>query len=124
MQTPKAAILYDFLQVQGGAEAVTLDLCRAFAHLDLVCSFMNDKAFPELPLPAERLHSLTGATSVQGWQTLKSCLAFTHKTAFLREYQTLIFSGSIFTTAIRRRGLCMTLKNTTCTIFLSGNGRC
>ncbi|GAA0353760.1 glycosyltransferase [Bowmanella denitrificans] len=94
MQKAKAAILYDFLQVKGGAEAVTLDLCRHFSHLDLVTAFVNRKVFTESPLSAERLHTLTSQTELQGWQTLKSCLAFQHRTGFLKEYDTLIFSGS------------------------------
>lgn len=94
MANNKAAILYDFLQVKGGAEAVTLDLCQHFPHLDLVTAFVNNKVFSEPLLSAERLHTLTSQTELPGWQTLKSCLAFQQRTASLQKYDTLIFSGS------------------------------
>lgn len=90
----KTAILYDFLQVQGGAEAVTLDLCHHFPQLDLITAFINPAAFPEPPLPTQRIRALTTPTALQGWQTIKSCKAFTTNTQWLGDYHSLIFSGS------------------------------
>lgn len=93
MNTASTAFLYDFLQVQGGAEAVTLGLCERFPELRFVTAFVNSAAFSEVPLSADRLTTLTSATTVQGWQTIKTSHAFRSKTEFLRDFETLIFSG-------------------------------
>lgn len=90
----RSAILYDFIQVQGGAEAVTLDLYHRFHELDLIVAFVNFKAFPELLLEPNLPNTLTSPTQILGWQTVKSCLAFEQKTSFLKKYRNLVFSGS------------------------------
>lgn len=88
------AILYDFLQVKGGAEAVTLGVCEHFKQMDLVTAFVNSTVFTSAPLTPERLHTLTTQTELPGWQTLKSCYSFLHRSQFLARYEQLIFSGS------------------------------
>lgn len=93
MKPASAAFLYDFLQVQGGAEAVTLSLCERFPELRLVTAFVNPVTFSEAPLSAERLTTLTSATTIQGWQAIKTSHAFRSKTEFLGDLETLIFSG-------------------------------
>lgn len=95
------AILYDFLQVRGGAEAVTLGLCHHFQNLDLVTGFVNPSAFPSVPIESRRLKTLTRPTSLAGWQTLKTCFAFEHNASWLKDYDTLIFSGSNAPLAIK-----------------------
>ncbi len=91
----KSAVLYDYMQVKGGAESVTLTLCNEIPDMDLVTAFMAPEAFPEAPIAQERIKTLTSPTTRPGWQVLKSALAFEHKTQFLKDYETLIFSGSV-----------------------------
>ena len=62
--------------------------------MDLVTAFVNDDVFKTLPLSADRIKVLTSKTNLPGWQTLKSCQAFIAKTAFLKQYDKIIFSGS------------------------------
>ena len=97
----KSAILYDYLQVKGGAESVTLALCNEMPELDLVTAFTSPDAFPEMPVAEERMKTLISPTTRPGWQVFKSALAFEHKTRFLRDYQTLIFSGSVAPLAVK-----------------------
>ena len=97
----KSAVLYDYMQVKGGAESVTLTLCNEIPHIDLVTAFMSPEAFPEAPIAEERIKTLVSPTTRPGWQVLKSALAFEHKTQFLTDYETLIFSGSIAPLAVK-----------------------
>ena len=89
------------MQVKGGAESVTLTLCNEMPDMDLVTAFMAPEAFPEAPIPEERIKTLVSPTTRPGWQVLKSALAFEHKTRFLKDYETLIFSGSVAPLAIK-----------------------
>ena len=96
-----SAILYDYMQVKGGAESVTLTLCNEIPHMDLVTAFMSPEAFPEAPIEEERIKTLVSPTTRPGWLVLKSALAFEHKTQFLEDYETLIFSGSVAPLAVK-----------------------
>ncbi|XOV79211.1 MAG: glycosyltransferase [Aestuariibacter sp.] len=90
----KSVVLYDFLQVKGGAEAVTLDLCRHFKHMDLIAGWINRDCFPELGEIENRSRFLAQPTSIQGWQTIKCARAFLQKCPNLSSYENVIFSGS------------------------------
>ena len=104
----KSAVLYDFMQVPGGAERVTLALCEHFESMDLVTAFVDPTAFPEPPLHTSRLKALTSSTSIAGWHLLKSARAFERKTDFLKDYDSLIFSGSVAPLAIKNSGAAKT----------------
>ena len=97
----KSAVLYDYMQVKGGAESVTLTLCNEIPDMDLVTAFMAPEAFPEAPIAEERIKTLISPTTRPGWQVLKSALAFERKTHFLKDYETLIFSGSVAPLAVK-----------------------
>jgi glycosyltransferase involved in cell wall biosynthesis len=97
----KSAVLYDYMQVKGGAESVTLTLCNEIPDMDLVTAFMSPEAFPKGPIVEERIKTLISPTTRPGLQVLKSALAFEHKTKFLRDYETLIFSGSVAPLAVK-----------------------
>lgn len=90
----KTALIYDFLQVNGGAEAVTLDLFNHFNNLDLIISWKNEQCFSKLELDVKRSHVLSSATNITGWQTIKSALSFRYKCPDLSDYSTVIYSGS------------------------------
>lgn len=90
----KNVVLYDFLQVKGGAEAVTLDLYNHFSNLDLIVSWINQDNFSNADLDPNRVYSLSNNTDLLGWQTIKSALLFKHRCPDLSQYETAIFSGS------------------------------
>lgn len=97
----KSVVLYDYMQVKGGAESVTLALCHEVPDMDLVTAFMDPKAFPHAPIAAERIKTLVSPTTRRGWQVFKSALAFEYKSQFLKGYETLIFSGSVAPLAVK-----------------------
>jgi glycosyltransferase involved in cell wall biosynthesis len=88
----KGIILYDFLQVKGGAEQVSLTLVNNLPNSSLCVGFINAEIFPSKMLG--NYCQLTSPTKVIGWQTLKTLFVFTHRTKFLAEYDWVILSGS------------------------------
>ncbi len=80
---------------------MTLMLCNEIPEIDLVTAFMSREAFPKAPISDERIKTLIPPTTRPGWQVLKSAIAFEHKTQFVKDYETLIFSGSVAPLAIK-----------------------
>ena len=99
--SPNAAFLYDFLQVPGGAEQVALHVHRTFDEIDLTFGFIDRCSFPEGSLTHSRIQALTSASTVPGWQGIKTMSAFERKSAFLQNYQTVIYSGVYAPVAIK-----------------------
>lgn len=95
----KQLILYDFLLVRGGAEAVTLLLYKHFKSLEIGTSFINSNAFTEEDFQSGKVTTLCEPTYVLGWQTIKTAFAFWFKKARFLAYKRIIFSGSYSTFA-------------------------
>ena len=91
----RAALLYDFFLVKGGAESLSLTLCQAQPRLDLCIGFIDKDCFDK-PLPIEgQVTELTSVTKVLGWQSIKVSSAFeSQSVAFIKSYDRVIFSGS------------------------------
>ena len=100
----KTAILYDFLQVRGGAEAVSIDLCKHFQFMDLIVGWVNQHNFSESPIEPERIIQLTKSTDLQGWQTIKCAQAFINMKLDLSCYESVVYSGSNAPMAILNGG--------------------
>lgn len=96
-------LLYDFLQVRGGAEALSVQLCEGVEQLDLAVAFVERKNFKINPIADERLRELTSSTQVLGWQTLKSLYVFERRCGFIKDYEKVIFSGSSAPVAVKHR---------------------
>lgn len=89
----RSIILYDFLLVKGGAEAVTLDLCEHLPDLDLGVAFTDQNKFTQAPIAQSRYKTLGGYTAIVGWQILKAAWLFRYKASWLNGYDKVIFSG-------------------------------
>lgn len=97
-------ILYDFLLVKGGAEAVTLALCEQMPQLDLCVGFVNSSIFSAEDLPSNHLVSLTSTTHIMGWQSIKVTHCFeSAKARCVENYDKVIFSGSNAPMAVKHR---------------------
>ncbi len=90
----KGIVLYDFLMVKGGAERLTMALLRGIPDADLAVAFKNDEIFPDKDISFFNFYQLTKATSIIGWQSLKSIWAFKRKTQFIFQYDWVIYSGN------------------------------
>lgn len=97
-------MLYDFLLVKGGAEAMTLDLCQQYPNMDLCVGFVNRDIFDaNTSLPAN-VFELTGMTHLLGWQSIKVANAFSgSKGRMVADYDKVIFSGSNGPVAVKHR---------------------
>lgn len=91
----KCALLYDYLQVNGGAEAVTLDLLRRHQDLSLLTAFVDERMRAHVSSDLlSRIRTLTSASRVPGWYLLKSAWVFEHRSDLSR-YDTVVFSGVV-----------------------------
>lgn len=88
------AILYDSLLVRGGAEVVAMDLSEMFDGSVLCVDFCDQAIQSELSNNAQSPVVLGKHTSNVFFRHLQGIRNFTSKTAFLEQYQTVIFSGT------------------------------
>lgn len=87
------AILYDFLYCPGGAEKTSLTLLEGIPNATLYVDFVNKKNFEHHTLP-EQIVELGSTNTFVMLKTLQGLYNFSRKTAFLKNYQTVIYSGS------------------------------
>lgn len=87
-------ILYDFLSCHGGAESLTLELVRGLPGADLCFGFRRAEAFPDELFQGVRLFELARPTEIAAWRTLQGLYVFRRRTAFLRGYDWVLYSGS------------------------------
>lgn len=87
-------VLYDGLYVPGGAEQVPLALARAF-DADLVCAARDEALFPTHEMPAN-CHTLSRWLPAHpAVRLLHGAWMFRRRTAYLRDYDWAIYSGSV-----------------------------
>lgn len=97
-------MLYDFLLVKGGAEAMTLDLCQQHSDMDLCVGFVNKDIFDDESTMPTNVFELTGITHLLGWQSIKVANAFSSgKGRIVADYDKVIFSGSNGPVAVKHR---------------------
>lgn len=93
----KSVLMYDFLQVKGGAESVTLlmreQLNTAEHSLDIAVGYVNKSIFPHL-VGENGIIEVATETNIMGWQTIKIAAAFWLSRKKFIDYDTAIFSGS------------------------------
>jgi glycosyltransferase involved in cell wall biosynthesis len=88
------AVLYDFLQVRGGAEKVSLSLGRGLGA-EICVMFRNRDAFSDADLAGLYVRELGRPASFAAWRVIKGMSDFRHRTAFLRDgYDWVIYSGT------------------------------
>ena len=90
----KGIVLYDFLLVRGGAERLTLTLLRDLTGVDLCVGFRDPQAFSETDIAGIHTIELGAETALPVWRSLKVMRAFAHQTAFLKDYDWALFSGT------------------------------
>ncbi len=97
----KGIFLYDFLVVKGGAESLAITLLNDLKNYDFCVAYSDPAIFSQNERKQLNLKELTTFTALTGWQSIKSILAFKHKTTFLKDYQTVIYSGIYAPVAIK-----------------------
>jgi len=96
----RGIVLYDFLYCQGGAERLTLELARGLPDADLGFGFRDSAAFPDASLAGIRTFDLEITARFPGGRTLQGMWAFRTRTQFIRNYDWVIYSGSVAPEAV------------------------
>ena len=86
-------ILYDFIEVAGGAEQVSIELANSL-DLPLIVSSVNNSALEFLPALSSELISLSTTTNIPIWKSIKSIQAFKQINTDLLQSNKILFSGS------------------------------
>lgn len=102
----KHFLLYDFMQVAGGAERVTLTLAEAFPELCTVVSRCYTQAAPLLDASPAQVYELRGGWSTCLPRILESLWCFRFRSQCLREADSVLYSGFYAPLAVgqQRRG--------------------
>lgn len=86
-------LLYDFMQVAGGAERVTLTLAESLSDFETVVSRCYEQAKPLLETSSVEILQLSGGWSVFLPRILESIWCFRFRSHFLRNAEIAIYSG-------------------------------
>ena len=96
-------VVYDFLQVAGGAERVTLALAKALPGFEVVVARVSPAAGPLLLGFGGGVRSLGGALSRRLGGVLEAIVCFVVGTRFLSRAQTVVYSGFYAPLAVHRQ---------------------
>lgn len=91
MNRADALVLHDSFAFKGGGERLAEILCRGL-RLDLAFGDYSEQSFDLKTLPG-RCIDLKAKSGIPGWRTLKRFWAFGARTRFLKNYETVIYSG-------------------------------
>ena len=91
MNRCKTIVLHDSFAFKGGGERLIKSLCQGL-QLDLAFGEQKDQGF-DLGALAGNLIDLNIRSHLWGWRTVKRFYGFRYKTRFLKNYQTVIYSG-------------------------------
>ncbi|MCN4144472.1 MAG: glycosyltransferase [Thiohalomonas sp.] len=105
----KKGILYDYLQVQGGAEQVALMLSEYYDGSQqadgsqLLVSSINPENF-DLSLPAmQNIQTLQSFSSIAPLRILKTIYSFKQSQSYINQFEQIIYSGLYAPLAIKQR---------------------
>ena len=96
-------VVYDFLQVAGGAERVTLALAKALPGFEVVVARVSPAAGPLLLGFGGAVRSLGGALSRRLGGALEAIVCFAFGAGFLSRAQTVVYSGFYAPLAVHRQ---------------------
>lgn len=101
--SPSTTVVYDFLAVPGGAEAVTLHWLHTHPDWSLVTGFVDEQAFPPGTLPADRITALGRPVSHPARQALQVTRDFKRQGHRLADVDRVLFSGVYAPVGVRAR---------------------
>jgi len=92
-------VLHDSFAFKGGGERLVHTLCQGL-ELDLAFGERSDQGFDLDALPG-KLIDLKVRSHLWGWRTVQRFYSFTSKTRFLKNYESVIYSGQNSPLAVR-----------------------
>lgn len=87
----KTIVVHDSFAFKGGGERLIHTLCQGL-NLDLTFGAQSDQGFDLSALPGNCM-DLNIQSHLWGWRTVKRFYGFGFKTRFLKNYETVIYSG-------------------------------
>lgn len=91
MNHNKALVLHDSFVFKGGGERLVHTLCQGL-NLDLAFGAQSDQSYDLATLPGKCI-DLRIKSHLWGWRTVERYYGFRMKTRFLKNYETVIYSG-------------------------------
>lgn len=91
MNHNKALVLHDSFVFKGGGERLVHTLCQGL-NLDLAFGAQSDQSYDLTKLLGKCI-DLKVQSKIWGWRTVKRVYGFRMKTRFLKNYETVIYSG-------------------------------
>jgi len=101
----KLGVLYDYLQVKGGAEQVALSMAGHYPDSELVISSINANNFDLSSSELVNTRALQRFSTISPLRVLKAINVFKHSNAYINQYDQLIYSGFYAPLAIQQRTL-------------------
>ena len=99
MNRCKTIVVHDSFAFKGGGERLVHTLCQGL-NLDLAFGQRSDRGFDLSALPGNCM-DLNVRSHLWGWRTVKRFYGFGCKTRFLKNYETVIYSGQDSPLAVR-----------------------
>ncbi|WP_448546867.1 glycosyltransferase [Thalassotalea fusca] len=87
------AVLYDFMEVVGGAESLTIELANS-THQDIIVAGVNYNIIEKLPSINNELHSISKLSTLPLWKSIKGMYAFRHINDSLLKDRVNLYSGN------------------------------
>jgi len=87
----KTIVVHDAFAFKGGGERLVHTLCKGL-NLDLTFGVQTDQSYDLAELPGKCI-DLKIRSRLWGWRTVKRIFGFRSKTKFLKNYETVIYSG-------------------------------
>ena len=85
-------LLHDFFEIRGGGERLSLTLCHGLG-LDLCYGFWTQNSYPASERKNLHCVDLDTFSAIPGWRTARQMQAFKSRTGFLKDYDTVMYSG-------------------------------
>lgn len=99
----KRAILYDYLQVRGGAESVSLSMVEHLLDSELIVSSVNSRYFKDDLLIANKIKVLQEFSRLSSLRVGRAIYGFKNSQTLINKYQQVIYSGIYAPLAINQR---------------------
>ncbi|MCU7938557.1 MAG: glycosyltransferase [gamma proteobacterium symbiont of Bathyaustriella thionipta] len=99
----KKGILYDYLQVKGGAEHVALTLSEHYEDAHLLVSSINPDNFDLSLLATQNIQTLQSFSSITPLRILKTIYSFKQSQSYINQFDQVIYSGIYAPLAISQR---------------------
>lgn len=95
------SIFYDYIEVPGGAEKVSIELANKL-KFPLVVAGVNGIALDSLPIPKQEIITLDKMSNIPLWKIFKAVQSFKNKSNLIHNYRNSLYSGICAPVAVHK----------------------